>query len=149
MAVLIRLTYCIVLSATLLCTTFARGQIGKLYWTDDTTDTINRSNLDGSAAETFIYSENLAPFDIDVDPIGGKVYWIEGGDGLATVRDIMRANRDGSGIEVILESISLHVNSGIALDVNFLPEPSALLLLGLALVGIVPGRNNRVSLSKV
>ena len=87
---------------------------GKMYWTDwdDTTDRIQRANLDGSNVETLIPTGSglWAPIGIALDVAGGKMYWTD------TEPDrIHRANLDGSNVETLISGNSaVH----ITLDLN-------------------------------
>ncbi len=79
---------------------------GKMYWTDPGAGKIQRANLDGSDIEDVITGLDSVR-DIEVDPSGGKIYWLEAGQ-------IRRANLDGSGIEDI--DVGPVSPSAIALD---------------------------------
>ncbi|MBD2314037.1 hypothetical protein H6G20_20415 [Desertifilum sp. FACHB-1129] len=88
---------------------------GKMYWTDDTTNRIQRANLDGTGVENLIVSGLDRPRAIALDLFNDKIYWVDSG------RDIIeRANLDGTGREVVLDlggpSPALFP-TGIALDV--------------------------------
>ena len=73
-------------------------QAGKIYWSDDVLNNIQRANLDGTGVETIIAS---APGSaaIELNIAGGKIYWVEGGGGA-----LMRANLDGTGSESLTSS---------------------------------------------
>ncbi|MBI1928748.1 hypothetical protein HYR99_31445 [Candidatus Poribacteria bacterium] len=66
-----------------------------IYFTDTNTNSIYKSNFDGSNLETLIqFSVNVDLEDIEVDPIGGKIYWTD-----KSTSKLQRANLDGTGIE--------------------------------------------------
>lgn len=82
---------------------------GKLYWTEHGPLRISRSDLDGTGAETIYIpptGESVGPIALDLP--SSKMYWIDH-------TAIRRANLDGTGVEVVLES-NIKVPRGIALD---------------------------------
>ena len=86
----------------------------KMYWTDwnDTTDRIQRANLDGSNLETLIPTGSglFAPLGLTLDAAGGKMYWTD-----ANPDRIQRANLDGSNLEtLVIGEDAVH----IALDID-------------------------------
>ena len=84
---------------------------GKMYWTDDATDTISRANLDGSSIEILVTTP--LSFDsraIALDHLNGKMYWTDNQSS-----KIQRANFDGSDIEDLI-TIGLGDMRGIDLD---------------------------------
>ena len=90
------------------------GGVNRMYWTDDGTDKIQRSNLDGSGVEDLVTSddglEDLGGIALDVS--GGKMYWTEAG-----AAKIQRSNLDGSDVENLVTT-GLEGPFGIALDVS-------------------------------
>ena len=90
------------------------GGVNRMYWTDDGTDKIQRSNLDGSGVEDLVTSddglEDLGGIALDVS--GGKMYWTEAG-----AAKIQRSNLDGSDVENLVTT-GLEGPVGIALDVS-------------------------------
>ena len=71
----------------------------KMYWTDhgarDGLNGIIRTNLDGSDKEQLV--ESNFPFSIDIDPIGGRLFWsdsVKGGS-------VYGANLDGTMIDTL------------------------------------------------
>ncbi|MDE0397754.1 MAG: DUF5050 domain-containing protein [Candidatus Poribacteria bacterium] len=87
---------------------------GKMYWTDwnNTTDRIQRANLDGSDVETLIPTGNglYAPTGLALDVAGGKMYWTD-----SNPERIQCANLDGSNIETLVSGVdAIH----IALDID-------------------------------
>lgn len=70
---------------------------GKVYWTDGNNDSSNgqlyRADLDGSNP-TLLLEGLQAPQDLALDPVGGKVYVAETGNG----NRILSANLDGSNL---------------------------------------------------
>ena len=97
-----------------------------LYWAqlgsdpnNQTTGAIYRANLDGSGILP-IATGLTQTAGVDVDPFGGKVYWIDG-----FTDTIQRAGLDGSNRQIVTktpESIPQH----LVLDVNAIPEPHSL-----------------------
>jgi hypothetical protein len=94
---------------------------------------INRATLSGAGSTAFITGLAGVPNDLEVDPVGGKLYWVIQTPGL-----IQRADLDGSNVETILSSLV----GGIR-DIALLraPSPEPVPALGhsgaLALIGIV------------
>ena len=70
---------------------------GKMYWTDDSADRIQRANLDGSNIENLITHGLNDPYGIALDVAGGKMYWADEG-----ANKIQRANLDGSNVETLV-----------------------------------------------
>ena len=70
---------------------------GKMYWTDFTAGTLQRSNLDGSNIETLLTGLVGGPSGLELDVENGKVYL-----GIAPPQGIVRANLDGSDFQVIV-----------------------------------------------
>ncbi len=69
-----------------------------------------RANLDGSGFDDLDIRSNQAaaslpllvePTDLAVDPMGGKLYWID-----RTTTDLQRANLDGTGVEQIVSGLN-------------------------------------------
>ncbi len=69
---------------------------GKVYWTENG-NRIRRCNLDGSNAELII-NANYA-YGIDLDRVGGKIYWAE-----ANLSEIRRADLDGSNVTTVVSA---------------------------------------------
>jgi subtilisin family serine protease/sugar lactone lactonase YvrE len=88
---------------------------GKLYWTEQDSDRIGRSNLDGTAQETIIdVGQGLfGPRGIKVDASAGKIYIVDSFNNA-----IKRANLDGTGIQTILSFQSEANPLDIELDLN-------------------------------
>ncbi len=99
------LTPLIVLTATL-----PSGATDKVYWSPGGVP-IYRSNLDGTNVELIVGSGNENVHELDVDPIGGKLYWLDNMGGQASLR---RANLDGSNVQTLL---SLSWANGLDIDV--------------------------------
>lgn len=78
----------------------------KIYWANNTNDTIQKSNIDGTDIETIRFRKDTYVFGLAVDATDGKIYWTElAFDVTHTVvvfRGIMRANLDGSNVEIFL-----------------------------------------------
>ncbi len=70
---------------------------GFVYWTDRDADAIFRAELDGSNPTQILTTGQ--PRGIRVDPVGGKIYWADSGDGGAQA--VLRANLDGTGKEIL------------------------------------------------
>lgn len=120
----------------------------KIYWVDigqfiDSgfgDEVIRRANLDGTGVETILTTADglRHPWAIQVDPVGGKVYWADG-----NTQKIYRADLDGQNAELLIDIPSFRAADygvgtptadgstptdrnlefsnvgGIALDVNF------------------------------
>ena len=90
--------------------------LSHIYWRDNNTHKIQRTNLDGSNIETIITVEK-GPYSFALDVDGGKIYWTDGKRG-SDVDRIRRANLDGSNIETLvfsktgLLSLALDVDGG-------------------------------------
>ncbi|MBY0263150.1 MAG: hypothetical protein K2Q20_12450, partial [Phycisphaerales bacterium] len=83
---------------------------GKVYWSRSIYGEINRANLDGSGRERVIQdypptgaatpsaspTGTFAPGRLEIDPVGGKVYWIN-----SFLNTIERANLDGTTREAL------------------------------------------------
>ena len=80
-----------------------------LYWLDNRTRSIRRTNLDGTDVEEVVTGLEDAK-DIALDLVAGKMYWTEQGTG-----EIRRANLDGTDVESFLTGIENP--EGIALDI--------------------------------
>jgi DNA-binding beta-propeller fold protein YncE len=71
---------------------------GKVYWTDNigagpgTGAAIRRANLDGSAPETILSDLSEGIRGLDVDPVGGALYWTD-----LVADEIWTADLDGTG----------------------------------------------------
>ena len=83
----------------------------KLYWTDESTYKIQRSNLDGSGVEDLVTTGLAWPSAIALDVSGGKMYWTDGG-----TDKIQRSNLDGRDVEDLVTT-GLAWPNGLALDV--------------------------------
>jgi hypothetical protein len=99
----------------------------KLYfggYADGSGGVIRRANLDGTDVQSVIATLPLGqhPFDLALDPLGGKMYWTADDPGRGA---ILRADLDGGNIEDLVTGIPPGV---LALDVA-LPEPTAAGLL--------------------
>ena len=79
-----------------------------MYWTDQGTDKIQRSNLDGTQVQDIVTGQEVPP-GIALDVAEGKMYWTDWNGG------IQRANFDGTQIENLRTRASYA--SAIALDV--------------------------------
>ena len=98
---------------------------GKMYWPTLRGGAILRANLDGSNIEA-LPMDLLAPRSLALDVSGGKMYWVDDGvladDGEDDVLGnmILRANLDGSNIEIVLmlREGEESVPNNIALDVS-------------------------------
>ena len=85
-----------------------------MYWTDWTTDKIQRSNLDGSGVEDLVTRNDgfSSPRGIALDAAGGKMYWT-----VQVLHKIQRSNLDGSGVEDLVTT-GLGTPWSIALDLS-------------------------------
>jgi hypothetical protein len=87
---------------------------GKMYWTDNATDKIQRANLDGSSVEDLVTIAGTSILrDIALDVSAGKMYWTDSG-----TDKIQRANLDGSSVEDLVTIAGSSTLNGIALDVS-------------------------------
>ena len=73
--------------------------VGKMYWVNVSTNTIQRANLDGTAIEDIVTGDIGFPAHVVVDPTGNKIYW-PNYDG----NKIQRANLDGSEVEDVIDA---------------------------------------------
>lgn len=69
---------------------------GKIYWTNEAMNRIQRCNLDGSNTETYKSGLGAGVKRVAIDPMDGSVYWSEAVPGL-----IRRANFDGSNVTTV------------------------------------------------
>ena len=76
---------------------------GKMYWTDYSTNKIQRANLYGSNVEDLVTTGLSDPHYIALDIFNGKMYWTDPGYG---AKKIQRANVDGSNVEDIVTGLS-------------------------------------------
>ena len=94
----------------------------KLYWTDEETEKIQRSNLDGTDVEDIIISGLKDPVSIALDESAGKMYWVD-----RNTDKIYRASLDGTKVKELVNTRGLSeppsssyksaAPYGIALDV--------------------------------
>ena len=84
----------------------------KIYWTDSSTDKIERADPDGSDRQTLIDSVPRPEY-IALDVAASKMYWTD-----SIEYTIERANLDGSGVETLVSLVNTGRGgpSGIALD---------------------------------
>ncbi len=95
------------LGLTLASSSFAQ----KIYWTDSSTQKIQRSDLDGSNIEDLVTAPSITqPSSIAVDLTNSKMYWADNG-----ADKIQRSDLDGSNIEDLVTT-GINTPSGIALD---------------------------------
>ncbi len=83
---------------------------GKMYWTCGRT--IERANLDGTAAEALVTRGASNTYGIDLDVVDGKMYWTDYG-----TNKILRANLDGTAMEELVTT-GLGDPLGLALDLS-------------------------------
>ncbi len=83
-----------------------------IYWTDYGTNTIQRSDFDGSNLEVLVFTGLDVPCGIAVDETNQKMYWTDWGN-----HTIKRSNMDGSNIEVLFDSSQVDAPVGITLDI--------------------------------
>jgi hypothetical protein len=83
---------------------------GKLYYVEWTGGIgIHRININGTGEELLNLTHTVDIEDLALDVVGGKMYWSTRNNG------IICANLDGTGEEVVLESVAGVENYGIAL----------------------------------
>ena len=85
------------------------GVANTIYWTEWFTESIRRSDLDGSDIETLVTTGLDAPGGIALDVTFGKMYWTDW-----DTDKIQRSNLDGSGVEDLVTGLTSP--GGIALD---------------------------------
>ncbi len=90
--------------------------IAKVYWTDFTDKVIYRANEDGTGIQSIV-SATETPFDIEIDTVNDRIYWVEasgnyffGGD----LGSLYSADLDGSNKTQLLSGLKFP--TGIALD---------------------------------
>ena len=81
----------------------------KIYWTESGSNSIYRSNGDGTAVQQ-IASGLGSPTGLEIDLEGGKLYWIE-----STTNSLHSSNLDGSGA-VALNTTDLVNPTGLGID---------------------------------
>ncbi len=149
-----------------------------LYWVEFSSNRLRRAKTDGSNAEDVISTGMNRPFDVTVDPVHDRLYWVELGPLASNVDGrVWTANLDGSDpvliadqqfqpTDLVLDPVSNSIFWGadgtlrradldgnnattvsvppigyrnLALDVVRVPEPSTIVLLGIAsVVAIFP-----------
>jgi cysteine-rich repeat protein len=82
---------------------------GKIYWIDNGSDTLGRSNLDGSGVEVLTGLTSNYAIGMALDAVHRKVYWTR-------LHGVSRSNLDGSGVEEVYY-LSNSFQWAIALDV--------------------------------
>lgn len=74
---------------------------GKIYWTHGgSPGTIRRANLDGTQMELLVTGLKY-PRGIAIDPLHGKIYWVQAPAAGNAIGLLKRANLDGTGIETV------------------------------------------------
>ena len=81
-----------------------------MYWTDSSTDKVQRANLDGSDVRDIVTDGLRTPTNIALDMNADKVYWTDSG-----TDTIQRAHLDGSNVEDIITD-GLRTPTAIAAD---------------------------------
>lgn len=84
--------------------------VPKIYWSDVTTNQIQRANLNGTGQEGVV-SGLTSPDGLAIDSASGKVYWTDW-----TANKIQRANLDGTAVEDLITT-EIQGPDGLALDV--------------------------------
>ncbi len=96
-------------------TSSSRADLFDLYWADagDGFDhgRVERASASGDPRATIFFAGADQPYGIDLDPIGGKVYWTD-----IRSKTISRSNLDGSDREVLFTGGVLSVPTGLAVD---------------------------------
>lgn len=91
-----------------------------LYFVDNATDQLLRSNLDGSGVTDLKIPNLTAPIELALDPKAKKIYWTDLGDSGDPPPSLHRANLDGTSAETVISKSnygSLAVPLGLDLDV--------------------------------
>ena len=91
-------------------TTLPSDASDKVYWSPSTAP-IYRANLDGTNVELVVNIADQNVYELDVDPIGGKLYWL---DYAGQQTSLLWANLDGSNVQTLL---SVAWASGLDVDV--------------------------------
>ncbi|MFO0905192.1 MAG: Ig-like domain-containing protein [Pirellulales bacterium] len=73
---------------------------GYIYFADEDSDSIRRMNYDGTGV-VVIVDQLDTPRGVAVDPIAGKLYWVDSRLNSGPPRVLQRANLDGSQIETL------------------------------------------------
>jgi hypothetical protein len=78
----------------------------KLYWADQASGKIQRSNLDGTGVQDVLAGLE-DPSGVAIDPTAGKLYWCEDGDDNVSTPDdlIRRSDLDGSSPETLVTGL--------------------------------------------
>jgi len=82
----------------------------EIYWTDPVTGFIKMSDIDGSNVVNLIGI--VEPYGIAINGPNGKIYWSEG----VSVRQINRANLDGSNVESVISTNEFSEGVDLAID---------------------------------
>lgn len=83
---------------------------GKIYWGNNGTSEIEKSNLDGTSREV-ILNDAYFPIDLKVNKVTNELYWIQS-VGAIPGAGIFKSNLDGSNRSVVIEEFV----QGIAID---------------------------------
>lgn len=83
----------------------------QMFWSDNVTKKIQRSDLNGGSVTTIISAGLVSPGYVAYDPVSAKVYFADNGAG---VKKIMRCNADGSTLQDVV--IGLNQVWGIAFN---------------------------------
>ena len=79
-----RWTFSVVLILLVAILGVQKATAQKIYWTDSSTDKVQRANLDGSNVEDVIANTgtigSTRPAGIALDGVGGKLYWTDLGN---------------------------------------------------------------------
>lgn len=73
------------------------GGTQKRYWADPATNSVRRSNLDGTAAEDVVTGLNV-PYGLSLDPAAAAFLWTSSGD------EVVQKLATGGGAPVVLQS---------------------------------------------
>lgn len=114
--------------------------LSKIYWTRCKSNSIQRSNLDGTDVENVITGQNNIPdifeaINLAIDHLEGKIYWTEANTG-----KIMRANLDGTEVEDLLSGLVVPTSITLTFgwDVRVSVESGGVIPEGIELQGIYP-----------
>ncbi|MBL7127773.1 MAG: hypothetical protein ISS16_02190 [Ignavibacteria bacterium] len=93
---------------------------GKIYYSWYLQGKILRANLDGSGEEVIYEGRKIGPYierilDIELDLTSGKMYWANNNNESITAA-LIRANLDGSNVEVLWESTDFTYQWGFDID---------------------------------
>lgn len=85
----------------------------KFYWSDIQKNALGRANLDGTGNSYVFLQKTKTPEYIAIHPTSGKMYWVETS---FNFYGILRANLDGSNVEVVIDFGTSRYPIDLAID---------------------------------